>query len=96
MEELQNRLLVMLPRLHLSEEQRAEYVEAITSAPDRRSLRIIIAEFQSIAADDLDALAGGLSEQGSVTEAARVRAEARQARAPLEAMARWAEKVRAQ
>ena len=93
MEKLQSRLLVLLRRLRLSDELHAEYVETITSAETPLDLGLVVAEFMDRAGDDLDALAVGFQSSGAATEAARVRAEARMAHAPLDAVAARRERV---
>lgn len=87
MQNLKSRLIALLERFRLPDDQRAVYGDAILSAGSRAELGIIVAEFQDICGDDLDALADGFRAHGNVTEAARIKNEARLAHAPLEALA---------
>ena len=73
--------------MRLSEDENAELAGAVMGAECRDELGVLIAELQDRAGDDLDALAVGFKRQGNVTEAARIRAEARRAHAPMEALA---------
>lgn len=87
MDELRNRLLGMLARLRLSDDEHAEYVDEILAATTREELGVIVAEFMDVCGDHLDALAIGLEAGGSITEAGRMRAEAARAHADLDALA---------
>lgn len=87
MEAIKTALLRVLQQMRLSDEQHQAIGDAILSAESRAELGVLIAELQDVCGDDLDALAGGFQRHGSATEAARLRAEARMAHAPLEALA---------
>lgn len=95
MEKIRTALLRVLQQMRLSDDDHAELSGAIHGAGSRAELSVLIAELQDRAGDDLDAIAHGLQAGGSVTEAARIRAEARQAHAPMEKLARQAGQERA-
>lgn len=86
MEHIQTALLRVLRQMRLSDEQHQAIGDAILSAGSRAELGVLVAELQDLAGDDLDALAGGFQQHGNATEAARIRAEARLAHAPMDAL----------